>query len=340
MKTGMSQQAIGNRKKATTVGMALCALLIALNLPVQGQSRKKVARIGLLGQSNASFASPQTDALREGLRELGYVDGENMVFERRYAEGELDRLPGLARELVGLKVDIIVASSTPGILAAKDSTKEIPIVFHAINDPVETGIVSSLARPGSNVTGVTMGGAELYGKRLELLKETIPRLARAGFLLNPTTSGGRLNLEAILAAASVLKMQIQSFEVRTSEDIERAFEAASRAKSGALLITQIPPLSTHSKRVIDLAAKRRIPVIYPQRQWPDSGGLMSYGANVVDSYRQLAIYVDRILKGASPADLPVERARKLELIINLKTAKQIGLTIPPNVLARADRVIR
>jgi putative ABC transport system substrate-binding protein len=185
-----------------------------------------------------------------------------------------------------------------------------------------------------------MGGAELYGKRLELLKETIPKLSRAAFLLNPTTSAGQQNLKETQAAAEALKLEIQSFEVRSPEDIEPAFDAATRAKTGAMLITQIPPISTHSKRIIDLAAKHRLPVIYPQRQWPDTGGLMSYGANITDSYRQLATYVDRLLKGAKPADLPVERSRKLELIINLKAAKQIDLTIPPNVLARADKVIK
>jgi putative tryptophan/tyrosine transport system substrate-binding protein len=225
-------------------------------------------------------------------------------------------------------------------LAAKNATNEIPIVFHTIGDPVETGVVASLARPGANITGLTMGGAELYGKRLELLKETIPKLSRAAFLLNPTTSAGQLNLKETLAAAEPLKLKIQSLEVRTPEDIAPAFDAAIWAKNGAMMITQIPPISTDSKRIIELAAKHRLPVIYPQRQWPDSGGLMSYGANVNESYRQLATYVDRILKGARPADLPVERSRKLEFIVNLKTAKQIRLTIPPNVLARADPVIR
>jgi putative ABC transport system substrate-binding protein len=185
-----------------------------------------------------------------------------------------------------------------------------------------------------------MGGAELYGKRLELLKETVPKLSRAAFLLNPTTSAGQLNLNETLAAAKALKVQIQSIGVRTPNDIEAAFAATMRAKNNGMLITQVPPITTNSKRIIDLASKHRLPVIYPQRQWPDSGGLMSYGANINDSYRQLATYVDRILKGAKPADLPVERSRKLEFIVNLKSAKQISLMIPPNVLARADQVIK
>jgi putative tryptophan/tyrosine transport system substrate-binding protein len=326
------------------VRKAILVWLIALALVpfhfAEAQQLKKIARIGLLFQSSPSFTSPQIDALRQELRELGYVEGRNVSFERRYAEGELNRLAALAGELVRSKVDVIVATSTPGVLAAKNATNEIPIVFHTINDPVETGVVASLARPGANITGVTMGGAELYGKRLELLKETIPRLSRAAFLLNPTTSAGQLNLKETLAAAKALRLQIQSLEVRTQEDIAVAFDAAIRTKNGAMLITQIPPISTHSKQIIDLAAKHRLPVIYPQRQWSDSGGLMSYGANVNDSYRQLAIYVDKILKGARPADLPVERSRKLEFIVNLKAAKQIKLTIPPNVLARADQVIK
>jgi len=334
-----------NRSKQGGMGTrAIVVLIIGLTLAsvhlADAQQTNKIARIGLLFQSSPSFTSPQIEALRQELRELGYVEGKNVAFENRYAEGRLDRLPALAGELVRAKVDVIVATSTPGVLAAKNATNEIPIVFHTINDPVETGVVASLARPGANITGLTMGGAELYGKRLELLKETIPKLSRAVFLLNPTTSAGQLNLKEALAAAEALKVQIQSLEVRTPEDIAPAFEAAIRAKSGAMLITQIPPISTHSKRIIDLAAKHRLPVIYPQRQWADSGGLMSYGANVNDSYRQLATYVDRILKGGKPADLPVERARKLEFIINLKAAKQISLTIPPNVLTRADQVIK
>ena len=223
---------------------ALVGLLIGLALAsvhlAEAQQTNKIARIGLLFQSSPSFTSPQIEALRQELRELGYVEGKNVAFENRYAEGQLDRLPALAGELVRAKVDVIVATSTPGVLAAKNATNEIPIVFHTINDPVETGVVASLARPGANITGLTMGGAELYGKRLELLKETIPKLSRAVFLLNPTTSAGQLNLKEALAAAEALKVQIQSLEVRTPEDIAPAFEAAIRAKSGAMLITQIP----------------------------------------------------------------------------------------------------
>jgi putative tryptophan/tyrosine transport system substrate-binding protein len=225
-------------------------------------------------------------------------------------------------------------------LAAKNATKEIPIVFHTIGDPVASGVVASLARPGGNITGLTMGGAELYGKRLELLKETIPKLSQAAILWNPTSTGIKQNLDETQTAARSPRLQIQSLEIREPEDIEPAFEVAIRSKAGAMLITQSPPITIYPKRIIDAAAKHRLAVIYPQAQWADMGGLISYGANVEDSYRYLASYVDKILKGSKPAELPVERSRKLELVINLKTAKQIGVIIPPNVLARADKVIK
>ena len=324
--------------KSTALGL-FCALLFALCFSAEAQEPKKVPRIGMLVQSSPSFVSTQLEAFRLGLRQLGYLEGQNIAIEYRYAEGKLDRLPDLASELVALKADVIVASSTPAALAAKRATKEISIVFETIGDPVRNGLVASLATPGGNITGVTMGGAELYGKRLELLTETIPKLTRAAILWNRMTTSAEF-LKETQAAAHALKLQIQSLEVRSPGEIEPAFDAATRAKTGAMMITQSPPITTYSKRVVDLAAKHRLPVIYPQRQWPDSGALMSYGSNVDDSYRRLASYVDRILKGAKPGDLPVERATKFEFVINLKAAKQIGLTIPPNVLARADRVIR
>jgi putative ABC transport system substrate-binding protein len=280
------------------------------------------------------------NAFRKGLQSLGYVEGQNIAIEYRFAEGNADRLPELAGELVRAKVDVIVVSSTPAALAAKNATAEIPVVFYTISDPVAEGLVASLSRPGGNLTGLTMGGAELYGKRLELVKETIPKLTRAALLWNPTSAPAQLNLKETLAAAQALKLQIQSLEVRRPNDIEPAFDAAVRTKTGAMIITLIPPISTARKLIIDLAAKHRLPVIYPERRWADDGGLMSYGADFVDSHKQLASYVDRILKGATAGQLPVERSRKLELAINLNTAKQIGLTIPPTVLARADKVIK
>jgi ABC-type uncharacterized transport system substrate-binding protein len=327
-------------RKGSILSILFVVVLLAIAVIAEAQQPNKIQRIGVLAPSSAYFLSSQLEAFRQALRELGYVEGQNIAIEYRYAEGKLDRLPALAGELVRLKVDIIVAASTPAALAAKNATKEIPIVFETIIDPVASGVAASLARPGGNITGVTMGGAELYGKRLELLKETIPKLTRAGILWNPTSTAAQLNLKETRAAAQPLKLEIQSLEVRSPEDIEPAFDAATRAKVSAMMITQSPPLTMYSKRIVDLAARHRLPVIYPQRQWPDSGGLMSYGSNVDDSYRRLASYVDRILKGVKPVDLPVEHSTKMELVINLKAAKQIGLTIPPNVLARADRVIR
>ena len=318
----------------------LTTVLLSTAPTADAQQTKKVARIGVLSQSNANFMSTQLEAFRQGLRAFGYVEGQNIAIEYRYAEGKLDRLPDLAVELVRLKVDVIAATSTPAVLAAKNTTKEIPIVFHTLGDPVASGVVASLAQPGANITGLTMGGAELDGKRLELLKDTIPKLSRATILWNPASSGIQLRLKETRAAAQALKLQLQSLEVRRPEDIEPAFDAATRAKTGAMIVTQAPPITNNAKRIVDLAAKHRLPTIYGQRQWPDTGGLMSYGGNIEDGYRQLATHIDKLLKGAKPADIPVERAMKLELIINLKAAKQIGLTIPPNVLVRADKVIR
>ena len=317
----------------------LATVLLATVSSAEAQQPKKVPRIGFLRQSSAHVLWTQLEAFRQGLRERGYVEGQNIAIDYRYAEGEIDRLPALAAELVRLKVDVIVVSSTPAVSAAKNATKEIPIVFHTIGDPVALGIVASLARPGGNITGLTMGGAELYGKRLGLLKETIPKLSRAAILWNPATAT-QLNLKETQAAGQALKLQIQSLEVRSPDDIEPTFVAASRAKIGAMLVTQAPPMTTQPKRIIDLAIKHRLPAIYPQSQWPDSGGLMSYGSNVDDSYRYLARFVDKILKGTKPADLPVEQAMKFELVINLKAAKQIGLTIPQWTLMKADKVIR
>jgi putative ABC transport system substrate-binding protein len=315
-------------------------VILASVLFAQAQQPKKVARIGVLSQSNANFMSTQLEAFRQGLRAFGYAEGQNIAIEYRYAEGKLDRLPDLAVELVRLKVDIIAATSTPAVLAAKNTTKEIPIVFHTLGDPVASGVVASLAQPGANITGLTMGGAQLDGKRLELLKDTIPKLFRAAILWNPASSVIQSGLKETSAAAQALKLQLQSLEVRRPEDIEPAFDAATRAKTGAMVVTQAPPITNNATRIVDLAAKHRLPTIYGQRQWPDTGGLMSYGGNIEEGYRQLATYIDKLLKGAKPSDIPVERATKLELIINLKAAKQIGLTIPPNVLVRADKVIR
>jgi putative tryptophan/tyrosine transport system substrate-binding protein len=306
----------------------------------EAQQAKKLPRIGYLSAGNSGAGTESAEAFRQGLKNIGYIEGKTITIEYRYAEGKLDRLSDHAREFVRTKVDVIVATGTPSAVAAKNVTKEIPIVIHTTGDPVERGIVATLARPGGNITGITMGGADLYGKRLDLLKEIIPKLSHAAFMWNPESSAAELNLKEIQSSAQVLGLQLRSLEVRTLEDIEPAFDAAIRSKVGGIVMAGVPPLNTYPKRVVDLAAKHRLPAIYNQDLWPPRGGLMSYGSNTVESYRRLASYVDRILKGASPADMPVERTMRLGLIINLKTARQIGLTIPPNVLARADKVIK
>ncbi len=307
----------------------------------EAQQPKKIPRIGVLGAQSAIRASDRLGGLRQGLRDLGYAEGKNITVEYRWANGMNDRLPALAVELVRLKVDaIVIAGGTPAIQAAKRATSTIPIVFVGSSDPVALGLVVSLARPGGNVTGLSLGSPELYGKRLELLKETIPRVSRVAVLSDPANSSTHLSLREIRATARALGLQVQALDARRPNDLEAAFEAATRARAGALIVLQQPTITTQRKLVIDLAAKNRLPAIYTNTEWPDSGGFMSYGANFADLYRRAAVYVDKILKGTRPADLPVEQPTKFEFVINLKTAKQIGVTIPPNVLARADRVIK
>ena len=298
-------------------------------------------QIGFLSAQPAARIADSTSAFVRGLADLGYIEGKNIIIEYRWAEGKIERLPDLVAELVRLRVDVIVAGGTPGIRAAKNATSTIPIVFAGLStDPVEIGFVASLARPGGNVTGAGAGGPELYGKRLELLTEAIPGLSRAGYLRNPDNPASGLTEKEIHAAARALKLQIQTLEVRNANDLDTAFQAATRARVGGLIVAQTPPINSELKRVINLAAKSRLPAIYADKYWPDAGGFMSYSTNTVDVYRRAAGYVEKILKGAKPADLPVEQPMKFEFVINLKTAKQIGLTIPPTVLARADRVIR
>jgi putative tryptophan/tyrosine transport system substrate-binding protein len=329
-------------QKSRIFNLAIALLvMILLWARVAEAQPKQVPRIGYLSTQFASRVPASTNAFRQGLGELGYVEGKNIAIEYRWAEGKNDRLPELAAELVRLKVDVIVAAGgTPGMLAAKNATSAIPIVFTGGSDVVALGLVASLVRPGGNITGVSLGGPELYGKRLELLKETVPGLSRVGYLRNSDNPASRLTEEEITAAARALGLQIQTLEVRNTNDLDVAFGAATRAQAGGLIVAQTAPINSELKRVVNLAAKSRLPAIYADKNWPDVGGLMSYSTNTVDVYRRAAGYVDKILKGAKPADLPVEQPMKFEFVINLKTAKQIGLTIPPNVLARADRVIR
>jgi ABC-type uncharacterized transport system substrate-binding protein len=322
--------------------VAIVALVIAFALcgaVAHAQQPKKVPRIGYLA-GGTDRGSPNAEALRQGLRDLGYVEGQNIAIEYRSAEAKLDRLPGLAEELVRLKVDIIFAASGPPAAAAKKATSAIPIIFVGTVDPVASGLVASLARPGGNVTGFSIGAPGLYGKRLEILKETIPRLTRVGLLLNQTSPSGEVILKETRAVGQELGVQIQSLEVQSPNDIESAFAAATKAQVGALVVAQQAPISTYPKRIVEFAAKRRLPAIYADTDWIHAGGLMSYGPSYTDLFRRSAIYVDKILKGRPPADLPVEQPMKYELMINLKSAKGLGLTIPPVVLMRAERVIK
>jgi putative ABC transport system substrate-binding protein len=320
--------------------LALSALVFAITFPVQAQQATKIPRIGYLTGTSLSTNAARNEAFRQGLRELGYVEGKNIVIEWRSAEGKLDRLPALANELMRLKVDVIVTGGPPATRAAKEATATIPIVMAHDTDPVASGFVASLARPGGNITGLTTLTPELSGKRLELLKEIVPKLSRVGVLGDVTRPGIPQALREVNVAADALRVQVQYLEVRGPKDIETAFRAASKESAGAVLVLSSTVLLTQRKQVAELAVKSRLPTIYLRPEYVEDGGLMSYGVNINDLFRRAATYVDKILKGAKPADLPIEQPKKFELIINLKAAKQIGLTIPPNVLARADKVIK
>jgi ABC-type uncharacterized transport system substrate-binding protein len=338
----MRQQAIVRTKTMKTIFLTLCAMLFALCAFADAQQPTKIARIGYLSGGFPSAGAPRTEAFKEGLRELGYVEGKNVLIEYRHAEGKLDRLPELAAELVRLKVDIIVAAGADRtIQSAKNATKTIPIVLTGGgNDPVKSGYVESLARPGGNVTGITNLTRELGGKRLELLKEAVPKLARVALLYEPVVGGVRDVKEVLPVAARPMGLTVRSWEVRDADGFDRAFTALNKDRPDGLYVLASTLMYANEKRTVGFALKNRLPSMYNRREAVDAGGLMSYGADYVDLYRRAAVYVDKILKGASPADLPVEQPKKFEFIVNLKATKQIGLTIPPNVLVRADKVIR
>jgi putative tryptophan/tyrosine transport system substrate-binding protein len=321
------------------VGLTLSALLYALCLPVHAQQPGRVPKIGFLVVPSRSFFADRMESFQQGLQSLGYVEGKNILIEYRFAEGKLDRLPDLAKELVSIKVDVIVTTNTQSVLAAQKATRTIPIVFAGVQDPVANGIIDSLARPGGNATGLSILGPDLSGKRLELLKEVVPKITQVAFLsgLGPAAA---VTVKETQAAAQALGLQFQSLGVRDSNDFDRAFEAIKKNRVQALLTIPGPIINTHQARIIQFAAKNRLPAMYAAPEFVDGGGLMSYTPNYTDLFRRAAVYVDKILKGAKPADLPVEQPIKFEFVINLKAAKQIGVTIPPNVLARADRVIR
>ena len=325
------------KKKITT--LTLGALLFALCLSAEAQ-QKKNARIGFLGATSPSVEAARIDAFRQGLRELGYVEGKNIVIEWRWAEGKAERLPGLAAELVRLNVDVIVTGGSTSTDAAKRVTTTIPIVMTQVNDPVGSGVVASLARPGGNLTGLATLVPEISGKRLEILKEIIPRLSRVVILGDATAPGNAQSLTETEVAARALKIHVQYVDVVAPKHIDKALREAAKERADAVLVLAAPVLISHRKNITDLTAKHRLPAIYPQREYVEDGGLMSYGVSIVDLYRRAATYVDKILKGRKPADLPVQQPTKFEFVINLKTAKQIGLTIPPTVLVRADRVIK
>jgi putative ABC transport system substrate-binding protein len=318
--------------------VALGVMLFAFGFSVEAQQSRNVPRIGFLTQ--APPAAALIEAFRQGLREHGYVEGKTIVIEYRDAEGKPDRLPGLAADLVRLKVNGIVVGGSEATLAAKNATTVIPIIMAGASDPVGTGLVASLARPGGNITGASGFGPESSGKRLELLKEVVPGVSRVAALAYDANPAYKLQLKEVEDAAQALKLQLQVLEVREPSDFDGAFGAAKQGRAGAVNTLTSAFLTAHRKKLVDSAEKSRRPVIYANNTFVEAGGLMSYGPNLADPYRRAATYVDKILKGAKPSDLPVEQPTRFEFIINLKTAKQIGLTFSPTVLAQADKVIR
>ena len=315
----------------------ICAMLFALCFPAEAQQPAKIPRIGFLGTSSPAAISTRVEGFRHGLREMGYVEGQNIFIEYRWAEGKLDRLPNLAAELVSHKVDVVVTHGEAAIRALKQATKTIPIVVGVTGDLVVTGHAASLARPGGNITGFVDTSPDLSGKRLELLKEILPKVSRIAVLWNAANRVKVLDFKETEAAAQALGLKLQSLEVRASEDFENKLKAATTQRSGALVVLQDALTTANTRTIVDFAAKSRLPAMYGSSEVVDAGGLMSYAANLPDLFRRTAVYVDKILKGAKPADLPIEQPTKFEFVVNLKTAKQIGLTIPPNVLVRVIR---
>ena len=330
----------GCRAQHSVFVVSLCGVLIALCGSAEAQQPKKVPRIGFLSAVSPSTISARLDAFRQGLRELGYVQGKNIVIEWRSAEGKSDRLPGLAAELVRLKVDLVVSGGVATTRAAKQATVTIPIVMASDDDTVGSGFAASLARPGGNITGLSTLSPEISGKQLELLKEIVSKLSRVAIGGDVTRPGIPQALREINVAADALGVQVQYLELREPKDIETAFRAASKEHADAVLVLGSPVLLSQRRQIADVAAKSRLPAIYPRPEFVEDGGLMSYGVSFTDLFRRAATYVDKILKGAKPAELPIEQPKKFELFVNLKAAKQIGLTIPSSVLARADRVIK
>jgi ABC-type uncharacterized transport system substrate-binding protein len=321
--------------------LALCSLLLAPCSVVEAQQPGKIFRIGFLDVSTASGSAVLVEAFRQELNKLGWIEGKNITIEYRFAEQKRERVPELAADLVRLKVDLIVASGTPPATAAKKATAAIPIVMMNVGDPVGAGLIASLARPGGNVTGLSALTPELNSKRLEVLKDAVPKLVRVGYLRLRPPGGLDLQLKEIRPAALALKLKLEEIETQPDpKGLESAFQTAKQKQVGAIMTTASPRFFAERKRIVELAGKYRLPAIYHQKEFVDEGGLMSYGVDYIDLYRRAAVYVDKILKGAKPADLPVQQATKFEFVINLKAAKQIGLTLSPEFLSRANQVIK
>ncbi len=326
------------RRRQLLMAVAVLPALTCMGTP-RAQTTASVRRIGMLSATSQADAVPLNQEFRQGMRDLGWVEGKNINFEFRYADGKLDRLAQLAVELVGLKVDVIVASSLSPAIAAQKATKTIPIVMAAPGDPIVAGLVSSLARPGGNITGLTQMAPELAAKRLELLKDLVPKLARVAVLWNPTGGASPYSWKEIQAPARQLGLQLHSLEVSNAAEFDTAFASAAKISPGAMFVISNPLMTIHTKRIVDFAAKSRIPSMYQFSEYVEAGGLLAYGPDRDDMFRRAGIYVDKILKGAKPADLPVEQPTKFELVINLKAAKALGLTIPQSILVRATKVI-
>jgi putative ABC transport system substrate-binding protein len=334
----------GEMNKRKLGSFALWAMLLALSMPAEAQQPKKIPRIGFVsGRSTPTSATPDSsaEAFRHGMRDLGYIEGKNISVEYRYAEGKPDRFPGLVAELVRVKIDVIVSPSLPAVRAAEQATGTVPIVMLVTSDPVAAGLVDSLARPGRNITGLYRLTRDLSGKRLELLREAIPGIGRIGVISDGQGEGSAIALKEYETAARALELQFQSLEISGREPgLERLFRAAAKARVGALITVRTLVLVSYEKNIAELAIKNRMPSMFEEREAVEVGGLISYSSNEAENFKRVAVHVDKILKGTKPADIPVEQPTKFEFVINLKTAKQIGVTIPPNVLARADRVIR
>jgi putative tryptophan/tyrosine transport system substrate-binding protein len=327
-------------KKVGWSSILVAALVLFFGVAAEAQQTAKAPRIGFLSSLSPSSITARTESFRQGLHELGYVEGKNIVIEWRYAEGNADRLKELAAELVRLKVDVIVTGGPPVNRPAKEATATIPIVLAFDNDPVGNGFAASLARPGGNITGLSTHYPEISGKQLELLKEIVPKLSRVAVLGNSTVPGNEQALRETELAAGAFGVKLQYLDVQNPKEIELAFRAASKGRAEAVLVLGSQVVTSNAKQFAELAVKDRLPAIYWSPEFVEAGGLMTYSVSITDLFRRAATYVDKILKGEKPANLPIEQPKKFEFIVNLKAAKQIGLTIPPNVLARADKVIR